>query len=78
MLIGNKEYDSIVIKDEFNCVLAIIDDNSILQKDDWSMNNCISIEQEPTSECYKGDYKRKTLPSYTTIVRANGKAVAKF
>ena len=59
MLIGNKEYDSIVIKDEFNCVLAIIDDNSILQKDDWGINNCISIEQKPTSECYKGDYKRK-------------------
>ena len=78
MLIGNKEYDSIVIKDEFNCVLAIIDDNSILQKDDWSMNNCISIEQEPTNEYYEGDYKRKTLPSYITIVRPYKKAVAKF
>ena len=78
MLIGNREYDSIVIKDEFNCVLAIIDDNSILQKNDWSINNRISIEQEPTSEYYDGYYKRKTLPSYTTVIRANKKAVAKI
>ena len=80
MLIGNTEYDSIVIKDEFNCVLAIIDDNSILQKDDWRVNNRISLEQEMTNEYYEGNYKKENLPTYITLVKVGteGRVVVKF